>query len=134
MAARGRSGADAVLVAALAGGATIAEAAKRAHVAERTVYRRLAEPAFRQQVAEARSRMVSEAVGALALAAHAAVGVLIQLMQSSVPPATRLNAAKAILELGRQLRESEEFEQRLTALEAAQQSAQQIGGPYPWAA
>ena len=36
-----------------------------------------------------------------------------------MPPATRLGAAKAVLELGTSLRQAQEFEQRLAAVEGA---------------
>jgi hypothetical protein len=60
---------DAALIVALAGGATVRDAARRAHVGERTVYRRLDEPDFRRQVQDARAGMVAQAVGKLADAA-----------------------------------------------------------------
>ncbi len=53
MAARGRKNADVELVAALASGSTVREAAQSAGVAERTVYRRLEDAEFRSRVQEA---------------------------------------------------------------------------------
>jgi hypothetical protein len=41
----------------------------------------------------------------------------LELQKPSVPPATRLGAAKATLELGMKVRETAELEQRLAALE-----------------
>jgi hypothetical protein len=114
-----RSNADFAIVAALAGGATVVEAAKRAKVAERTVYRRLEDPTFRQHVTDARSEMVSQAVGGLAQAMSAASMTLTLLLAPTVAPSVRLGAARAILELGSKLRESEELEQRLAVVEEA---------------
>ena len=54
------------LIAALAGGATVQAAAEQTGMAERTVYRRLEDPAFKARVSEARSEMLSRAVGNLA--------------------------------------------------------------------
>jgi hypothetical protein len=45
------------------------------------------------------------------------VQTLLELQKSSAPPATRLGAAKAVLEIGMKVRETAELEQRLTALE-----------------
>jgi hypothetical protein len=42
---------------------------------------------------------------------------LLALLKDSAPPATRLGAAKAVLELGMKVREVAELEQRLAALE-----------------
>ena len=54
VAGRGRRQGGALLIAALAGGHTVAGAAREARLSERTAYRRLADPAFRQAVATAR--------------------------------------------------------------------------------
>jgi lambda repressor-like predicted transcriptional regulator len=116
---------DAALVAALAGGASIKEAATRAGLSERTAHRRLDEPAVRAQVAAARADMVASAGGVLARAATAAAATLSHLMSSTYPPSTRLAAARSVLELGSRLREAEEFEARLAALEAASAAQQQ---------
>ncbi|SRR6266545_6995211 len=53
---------DAALIAALAAGATQAEAASRSSVSERTVRRRWAEPAFRARVDAVQAELVSEAL------------------------------------------------------------------------
>src|SRR5204863_65773 len=72
VAGSGRGNADAALVAALAAGSTIRDAAKTAGVAERTVYRRLEDPGFRQRVNNARAELIAHAVGKLAEASTAA--------------------------------------------------------------
>ena len=46
---------------------------------------------------------------------------MLELQKSTVPHATRLGAARSVIELGTKLRETAEFEERLAALE------QQIG-------
>ncbi len=66
MAGGDRKSADAALIAALATGATRQEAAKAAGISETTVYRRLADPAFRRRVNDARSELIDAAVGRLA--------------------------------------------------------------------
>ncbi|MDQ3820178.1 MAG: hypothetical protein M3362_21210, partial [Acidobacteriota bacterium] len=54
---------DLVLMTALAGGASIKDAAKIAGVGERTAHRRLNEPEFQEKIAELRTQLLSEAVG-----------------------------------------------------------------------
>lgn len=117
MAGNGRTSADSVLIAALAGGATVAAAARLARVSERTVYRRLEEPEFCQQITAARADMLTRAVGGLAQASTAAVDTLAALLKPRVAATVRLGAARAILELGTRLREAEDVERRLAELE-----------------
>ena len=117
MAEFGRQKGDSPLVAALAGGATVRDAARQAGVSERTVYRRLDDPEFSRGVTEARAELVTRAVAMLAEAGTEAVRTLRALLADGTPPAVRLGAARAVLELGTKLRESEELEQRLATLE-----------------
>lgn len=117
--ASGRHGADDQLIALLAGGATNADAAKSAGISERTVYRRMQDPAFRQRVTEARASLIERAVAQLAASASQAVSTLTDLLGFEYPPAQRVSAARSILELGVKLRESVELEQRIAALEEA---------------
>jgi transposase len=117
MAASGRKSADLNLVTVLAAGATIGEAAERTGVSERTIYRRLADLRFRNQIAELRAEMVQRAVGKLADSSVEAVETLHSLLNAESESA-KLGAARSILELGTKLRESVELEQRLQVLEA----------------
>jgi hypothetical protein len=114
-----RRNADSMLVAQLAAGAEIAGAARAAGVSEATVYRRLREPDFKEKVAGARAELVSRTVGQLADAGSAAAQKLTDLLNAK-SEYVRLGAARAILELGSKLRETEELEQRIAALEALQ--------------
>lgn len=97
MAAAGRHSADGVLVAALASGATYAEAAKLAGVSERTARRRMEEREFRREVELARKDLVDRAVGRCADSLVEAVDVTRELMGSSDSDATRLSAARTLL-------------------------------------
>ena len=72
MAGRGR--ADDRLLLALAGGAYVEHAAEHAGVSERTVYRRLAEPAFRAEMRAIRREMFEQATARLVAAATSATG------------------------------------------------------------
>ena len=117
MAENGRRKGDAALLLALASGETVREAARLAGIGERTATRRQADADFRRRVAELRGEMVSRAVGRLADGSTEAVAALRKLLDAGTPPAVRLGAARAILELGTKLRESVELEQRLADLE-----------------
>ena len=114
---RGRRSADDVLMLALACGATLENAARQAGVSESTVRRRAKDPQFQRKLQALRADMVQRASGALTAAGTESVRTLLDLQRPSVPPATRLGAAKATLELGMKVRETAELEQRLAALE-----------------
>lgn len=112
----GRKNADPAIVAVLAGGGTVEEAAKQASVSVRTVHRRMNEPTFRRQLDEARSELVRRAVGMLARTSSAAATTLALLLKAD-SETVRLGAARAVLELGAKMRESDELERRLSELE-----------------
>jgi len=118
MAASGRKSADTILIAALAGGCTVADAARQAGIGERTCYRRLQNPSFMLQVSAARGAMVTRAVGRLARMAATATDTLEALLDAASPATVRLGAARSALELGSRLRESEELERRIAEVEA----------------
>ena len=117
MAGASRKKADGALLMALACGATVESAARKTGLGERTVYRRLADPAFQEQLANLRFETVQRSAAMLSAASLEAVKTLVALQDASVPPPVRLGAARSILEFGSKLREMVELEQRLTALE-----------------
>jgi hypothetical protein len=117
MAARGRKNADEALLLALACGATVENAARKAGVSERTVRRRLADPAFKKRLDAIRGDMVQRAMGMLTAAAMEAVKTLVALQDKEQPAASRLGAARAILEYGAKLREEADLTKRVEALE-----------------
>jgi hypothetical protein len=89
-------------------------------VSERTVGRRLADAGFAAQLAEARRVLVSRTVGRLTASAVIAADVLVRVASDpTVPAASRVSAARAILDLGARWRDSEDLEARIAALEAA---------------
>ena len=106
------------LVLALACGASVEAAARQCKVSDRTVYRRLQDPGFRAQVQAARGEMVTRSAGLLTAAAGEAVRTLLSLQKDATPPAVRLGAARAVLELGIKVRELADLESRIAALEA----------------
>jgi lambda repressor-like predicted transcriptional regulator len=108
---------DTIVQAALAGGDTIAQAASKAQLSERTVYRRLKEPTFKRCIEDLRAEMVQRAAALLIAAALLATKTLIDLQNPSVPASVRRRASRDIIELGRKLREMTILEKRLAALE-----------------
>jgi hypothetical protein len=106
------------LLLALACGATVEAAARQCDLSDRTIYRRLKEPAFRTRLQEVRADMVRRSAGMLTAAAASAVTTLLALQKDSVPPAVRLGAARAVLEIGIKVREMADLEARIAALEA----------------
>jgi hypothetical protein len=117
MADKTRKKAEDALLLALACGASVESAARQCGLSERTVYRRLAEPAFRQRLQQLRTDMVQRTAGALTAAATEAVRTLLELQKAAAPPAVRLGAARSILEIGIKVREAADLEERLSALE-----------------
>ena len=125
-AGRKRKG-DAELVQALACGNSPESAAQKVGLSRRTVYRRLAAPAFRARVTELRAELGRRASGMITAAGLAAVRTLTALQESAASEAVRLGAARATIELGCKLRENVEWTERLAALEAS--LAALLGGP-----
>jgi hypothetical protein len=102
---------------ALACGASAEQAARQTGLSESTVYRRLRDPAFRQELQAVRDDMVRRSAGMLTAAAGEAVKTLVALMAPAVPAPTRLGAARAVLEIGIKVREVSELAERVAALE-----------------
>jgi hypothetical protein len=123
LAENGRQKRHDALVLALAAGRAVRSAAASAGVSERTAFRRLADPAFRRQVHEARAALVQQAVGKLAEGMAEAADVLRGLLQAEAD-GVKLSAARTILETGHRLREACEVDERLRALEAQLEAAQ----------
>lgn len=117
MAGGSRANAKSAVLAALAAGLTVQEAAKQCGVGERTIYRWKRNPDFAKAVDDARTELIGRTVGRLSDSATTAVQTLRELLSPTQPPSVRLGAAKAVLELGVRLRESEELARRIAALE-----------------
>jgi hypothetical protein len=112
---RGRQSADEALAAHLATGETVQGAAGAAGVSERTAFRRLTSPAFRQRVEELRREAVARAVGSLADSSSAAARRLAQLV-ASADERVALGAARATLELTLRAIDVPELERRVAEL------------------
>src|SRR5262245_39411430 len=117
MAQGGKQHANQTILLALACGATPEIAARQAGVSERTVHRRLADPKFRKKLDQVRSDMMQRTASGLAAAGSESVRTLLDLQKATVPHATRLGAAKAVLEMSMKLREMTELKERIAALE-----------------
>jgi hypothetical protein len=118
MAQKGKRHKDEALLLALACGSNAEQAARAVGVSKSTVFRRLSDPEFRRRLAALRADMVDRASGMLTAAGMEAVKTLLSLLQPLVPAPVRLGAAKAVLEVGAELRTVVDLEQRLAALEA----------------
>lgn len=126
MAEQRKKNEDALLL-ALACGATVETAAKQCQLSDRTIYRRIKEADFKARLQELRADMVRRAAGLLTAAANEAVRTLLALQKEATPPAVRLGAARAILEMGMKLREVVELETRMSELEALVKRQGQAG-------
>jgi hypothetical protein len=101
MSANGRvkSGSDEGIVAALAGGATYADAASAAGVSARTVRRRMEDPEFRGEVTAARRQAVEQIRARLTANAQIGVSVLVELADSASSETVKLGAARALVQM-----------------------------------
>jgi hypothetical protein len=105
------------LLIALACGASVKNAARKAGVSERTVYRRLADPAFQQQLENFHTETMQRAAAMLTSLSAGAINTLGALLDPGVQSAVRHKSACSILQLGHEQREKMELEERLAALE-----------------
>jgi len=94
----GRKQGDAALVAGLAAGLSVAKAAERAGLSERTARRRLKDDAFKARVERARARILDRVVARLTALGATAVRTLGDLMKDGAGENVRLGAARATLE------------------------------------
>ena len=117
MATKNRKQVETLLVAALAKGATVAQAALSNGVSERTVYRRLQQPDFQARIQAVQDETLQRAAAVLTAAAQEGIHSLVALQDKATPPSVRRAAARDILEMGLRLRETADLEKRLVALE-----------------
>lgn len=115
---RARGTKDDQFLMALACGATVDAAAAKAGLSRRTAYRRLRDPGFRRRLRKMRDEMIERAAGMLGAASLEAVKTLLGLMDAKQPPQVRLGAARAVVDLAMKVRDAEEIQDRLQALEA----------------
>jgi hypothetical protein len=113
---RGKQAEQALLL-ALACGATVENAARKAGMSERTAYRRLDDAAFVQQLRRVRAEMVQRTAGMLTGAGLGAVKTLVDLQDATVSASVRRRAARDVLELALPYRERADLEERVATLE-----------------
>jgi hypothetical protein len=95
----GRRDVDGLLVAALAFGASYADAAQVAGVSKATVARRMGEPAFRARVLEEREQRTDRVRGVLVDASLRAAESLAELADGAESESVRLAAAARVIDL-----------------------------------
>lgn len=116
-----------VVAAALASGDKVMGAAAKAQVTDRTVYRWLEEDDFVREIAAMRAAMFTRGLGSLADGCwEATVTLRLICNNKNILAATRVQAARAILEFGVKFRDSLDLERRLAQLERlAREEAQE---------
>jgi hypothetical protein len=107
---RGRHEADGVMLAALAAGATLEEAAREAGVSERTVRRRRKDPAFQAQLQRLHAASVEGLNAAVKDGAAKALATVLNLLDSSAE-SIRLAAARTLLQLALRPQEIAEIDE-----------------------
>ena len=90
---------NALLVAALARGASYTEAARIAGISKATVSRRMREPAFRAEVNDAREQVIDRVRGYLNDATPSAARALVEVATEGASESTRVAAASRILDI-----------------------------------
>ena len=105
---------------ALAAGATVEQAALDADVTVRTIYSWRRENGFKCELQAATDEILSQSVTTITAGVLDAIQTLRDIQtDANNPPATRVMAARAILDASLRLREQINFQERLAALEAA---------------
>jgi hypothetical protein len=108
---------DSLLALALASGQSTAAAAEQAGISQRTVERRLADPAFRRQVADFRGELLATALGRLADNLTRAADTVAALLDAPEPH-HRLRAARTLFSFALRLRDAVDLGDRVRDLEA----------------
>jgi hypothetical protein len=103
----------------LATGCTQEVAARESGAGTRTIKTWLREqPAFARRITELRAELTGMALGRLVEGMASAADTLGYLCRKAKSETVRLGAARALLELANKLRETNELEERIAALEA----------------
>lgn len=89
---------DDVLFTLLVSGCHVQNAAKAAGVSERTAFRRLADPAYRARIDQARETLRESILAKLSDGAHDAISVLMNLMREAEDEGVQFRSAKALLD------------------------------------
>jgi len=99
-------------------GKSIEEVSKALGIAVNTMYRWLEKEAlFKKTYSEAKEKVFNEAIEDLKTGSREAVKTLLDLMRTGKKETARLGSAKTILELALRVKEINELEKRIEALE-----------------
>lgn len=116
---RGLSSGQQRAIVALLSERTVAEAAEQARVGERTIWRWLADPAFKAALVTAEGEMIDVATRRLLALQAGAIEMVERIMLDEAAGAhVRLRAAQALIDYLLKLRELRNIEARLARLEA----------------
>jgi soluble lytic murein transglycosylase-like protein len=113
---KGVRGSEQLLAVALAGGDTVADAARTAGMSATTAYRRAADPEFRRRVEAIRREIVDQALGKLTANATQAADAFTALLGSENEQ-IKLAAARCILDYRSRLKADGELQERVEHLE-----------------
>ena len=98
---------------------TIESAAQKAKIGERTLYRWLSDPTFKQALLKAEGEAIDLATRQLIRLQNPAILTIQGTLQNSeIPPSVKLRAAQIVFEYLLKLRELRNLEKRLVNLEA----------------
>jgi hypothetical protein len=115
--ARGRNKGE-MVIAALLTSASVPDVAASVGCSVRTIYRYLGDESFKRMYAEAKARLLDEAILKLRNASGQAVDTLIEVCRDQYAPVPcRVAAARSIVQLAIQAGQMEELEQRLQLVE-----------------
>lgn len=105
---------------------TVEQAAKKVGIGTTTAFRWLQDPAFQESYREARRMAVSQAIGQLQQASTEAVATLRKIMNDKeAPAASRVTAARTVLDTSLKAIELEDLAQRIEKLEQSLQNGRQ---------
>ncbi|HBQ26326.1 MAG TPA: hypothetical protein DD791_08030 [Syntrophomonas sp.] len=120
-----------LLICALLTEPTVQEAAAKVKIGTTTAFRWLQEPDFQREYQEARKQAVSQAIAQLQQATTHAVATLVEIMSDQeATPASRVSAAKTVLEMSMKAIELDDLANRIERLEQALEGQQ--GGKRAW--
>ncbi|MBL8821954.1 MAG: hypothetical protein JNJ77_05145 [Planctomycetia bacterium] len=115
--AKRRRKSDELFLQAMACGANVETAARRAGISRATAFRRVAAPDFQKTLQDVRREIIFRTLSVLNAATSEAARTLIQLLGTAHSSSARLGAARAIIELSCKLRDHEDFDARLRSIE-----------------
>lgn len=117
---------DERIISALLSNGSNKAAAIACELSEKQLYRRMASPAFKAKLAEARARLVDGALATLQGRMAEAVDTMTVIMHDEEAPAqTRLNAADAVLRNSLKLAERTDILERLDTIEKQMRDSEQ---------